>query len=83
MIKCTIQGVYVGTKDLVNRNGSTTKCVNLFVPALEKQFSIFRCEIDFSMGQLVELPCELRLRQDGSPYFVYSDGAQPNENKKS
>lgn len=82
MIRCTIDGIYVGTKDLVNRNGSTTKCVNLFIPELEKPFSIFRCEKDFTMGQAVSLPCELRLRQDGSPYFVYSDGAQPNENKK-
>lgn len=71
MITCNLKGIYVGNSDFVGRNGSSTPCIDIYVHSLKKSFSVFRCSLKFTEGELVNVPCELRLRQDGSPYFVY------------
>lgn len=85
MIKCEISGIFVGSSNIVGRNGTATPCVDIYVHKLKQAFSIFRCELSFQEGQAVSVPCELRLRQDGSPYFVYlaPSDAQQNEADKN
>lgn len=86
MIKCIINGIFVGSSELSNRNGSSTTCADVYVHKLKQAFSIFRCELKFEEGQAVSIPCELRLRQDGTPYFVYlapSDAQQNQLNNKN
>ena len=86
MVTCNVDGIFVGVKESVNRNGQTSRYHEVFVPEFSKQVPIFRFTSDFSMGQAVSIPCELRLRQDGSPYFVYlapSDAQQNQLNNKN
>lgn len=86
MIKCNVEGIFVGCKESVNRNGQTSRFHEVFIPEFSKQVSIFRFTSDLSMGQVVCIPCELRLRQDGSPYFVYlapSDAQQIEADKNN
>lgn len=72
MIKCQLQGLYVGVTNLQNRNSNTTsRCYDIYDIQLKQTFQLFRCDIEFKEGQFVDLPCELRLRQSGTPYFVY------------
>lgn len=79
MIKCEVKGIYVGFSDLPSRNGNTTsRCIDIYVSEFRKSVQVFRCDRDFNEGTIVSLSCELRLRQDGSPYFVYSPPVVPD-----
>ena len=83
MIKCVVEGLFVGFTDLPNRNGNlTSRCYDIYDLKMKTTFQVFRCDKEFQEGAMVSLPCELRLRQNGSPYFVYSD-AQQNEDKST
>ena len=59
----------------INANGNESKFVNVFCPNLEKMFSVFRVPDEaldsFEVGCSVSLACELRLKRDGTPFFVY------------
>ena len=75
MINCNVEGIFVGLKSNFNANGNESKFVNVFCPNLEKMFSVFRVPDEaldsFEVGCSVSLACELRLKRDGTPFFVY------------
>lgn len=82
MIKCTIEGLYAGNSQMANRNGSgTTTVADIYDLKLKKAFQIFRYEQQHQEGAMVSVPCELRFRQDGSPYFVYLAPSEALQNE--
>lgn len=78
MIKCQFDSVCVGTGSYTSK-GETVPYVMLLYG--DRVIRVHHCTMAMSAGEVVSVPCELKITRNGNYFFVYlHPGADENNN---